>query len=106
MNILDSEPQLDEGDSFSLVCDATGLPRPEITWLRNGNPVNIRTTGSDRRHVIASTLIGEYSLRSELNVSNANPNSDEGEYLCRIDNHNDENGQPLIASLEITVMGE
>ena len=92
-----------EGETLSLTCkfEAYGLPIPDVTWLHDGNPV-IPFRGTSRpRHTVVSVEVGEYLLRSVLNISDVVP-GDEGEYLCRLDNLN----EPVTDSIEVFIEGE
>ena len=93
-----------EGDTLSLVCEAYGLPTPEVTWLQMGSPVSIMFADNPR-HTIETIVVEEFFVRSVLNISNVVPGLDEGEYKCRVDNFNISN-QQVAASINISILGE
>ena len=95
-----SDP-IPEGETLSLTCEAYGLPIPDMTWLHNGNPVIPFRDSSRPRHTVVSVEVGEYLLRSVLNISDVVP-SDEGEYRCRLDNLN----EPVADSIVVFIEGE
>ena len=61
------------GSSLNLTCEATGLPRPAISWYKDGQPVTSR--GS-------ITRVNGISL---LPLKNVQPH-DQGEYWCEAEN--------------------
>lgn len=95
---------IQEGETLSLVCEAYGLPTPEVTWLQMGSPVSIMFADNPR-HTIETTAVEEFFVMSVLNVSNVVPGLDEGEYKCRVDNFNISN-QQVAASINISILGE
>lgn len=66
------------GDYVKLHCSGSGLPLPDVEWLKDGRP-------------ILSTTIrnGTDSIQSEVVIHRFRP-SDSGIYKCRF--YNDENG--------------
>jgi len=58
------------GDEEELVCHVTGVPRPEVTWFRDGHPLDSRTNNvlmfhKNGRHSLTildidSTSVGDY----------------------------------------------
>ena len=60
------------GRSLNLTCEVTGLPRPDIRWYKDGQPV-------DRGGI---TRINGISL---LHLKNVQPH-DQGEYWCEAEN--------------------
>ena len=95
---------IQEGETLSLVCEAYGLPTPEVTWLQMGSPVS-NMFADNPRHTIETTAVEEFFVMSVLNVSNVVPGLDEGEYKCRVDNFNISN-QQVAASINISILGE
>ncbi|XP_073954842.1 hemicentin-1-like [Choristoneura fumiferana] len=65
------EPPVDflEGQLVELPCAAEGLPRPEVKWLQNGNPVT-----EDRKY------IDDFGIRFVANLT------DFGDYTCVVSN--------------------
>ena len=77
-----SEPEmiLKEGDHLSLFCKATGTPKPEISWFRDGFPIEAgnngdSSAGSGRVHVEGDSLLIYHVLRRDAGV-----------YVCRASN--------------------
>ena len=64
-----------EGTEAKLSCKVTGMPSPEITWLKEGKPVE---TGER----VTSDFDGEISLLCFTNTEL----DDEGEYQCKAQN--------------------
>jgi len=95
---------IQEGETLSLVCEAYGLPTPEVTWLQMGSPVSTMFADNPR-HTIETTAVEEFFVMSVLNVSSVVPGLDEGEYKCRVDNFNISN-QQVAASINISILGE
>ena len=46
-----------EGDSMELLCQATGVPKPSITWRRSGKPFPGDTTVRNIRSIIRVFII-------------------------------------------------
>lgn len=65
--------QLAEGLDFTLICNATGVPMPQITWYKD----DVQITSSDPTHLKLSGY--------QLTVYNALV-QDEGNYVCVVDN--------------------
>ena len=101
---LGTDFQVDESQFITLLCEAYGFPTPEVTWLRNTTVITVEFANDDK-HTIITEEVNEYYVRSILNISEANPNLDQGEYKCRIDNHFIAN-QPVIDSANIQVEGK
>ena len=88
--LLDTTGQLVtvmEDESASFTCRATGLPRPVIFWLKNGQPLDDRHTS--RITITSSLLPGDLSSTglpgrsSVLTISDALFPSDTGNYNCK-----------------------
>uniref|UniRef100_A0A8B9ER49 Hemicentin-1 n=1 Tax=Anser cygnoides TaxID=8845 RepID=A0A8B9ER49_ANSCY len=62
-----------EKNPLSLVCEASGIPLPSITWLKNGWPVTLNST--------VRILSGGRTLRLTHTTV-----SDEGQYTCVVTN--------------------
>lgn len=92
---------IQEGDTFSLNCSASGDPTPEVTWLKDDSSATVDFV-SDPRVSVTVELIEENNVLSTITVKGALP-SDEGEYKCRIDNHVIDN-QPVVTGVDITVI--
>lgn len=71
---------LEPGQSISLKCSATGLPLPQITWTRDGQPIyehnNLR---------IGDFVTSESVVNSYVNISSVHT-SDGGNYQCTASN--------------------
>ena len=65
-----------EGDNVTLLCDATGNPKPTISWTIDGLTVNITV----------HPRIGLSSDNKQLTVSNVNRTDLSHEYRCQANN--------------------
>lgn len=68
-------------DSITLICEATGIPIPTITWIHNGNVLDENGSGSGyvyRNVSINAMSIGPGTLRSVLTTLA----KDTGPYRC------------------------
>ena len=65
-----------EGYNVTLSCNATGNPKPAITWTRSGTPIN--TDSNDSR-------INFSEYKKQLTIINLN-RTDNGEYRCVANN--------------------
>ena len=102
ISVTASENFLDEGDSVTLHCEATGYPLPTITWLWNNKALN-HTNTDDRRTIESQPAEKVYEVRSKLTIANLVPD-DSGEYRCRLDG-TFLDGQLLTAEQNINVQG-
>ena len=81
---------MNETDPVIFTCSATGIPPPEITWMKNGMPFsNTRVTITDpTMPELYSTDGGNIFLVSRnLSLDNA-MNTDSGTYTCVASNGN------------------
>ena len=74
---IDSNP--DEGGDTAAVCEWTGSPMPEVTWFKNGEPLDEETLPSRIRIILTS------DFRSELQIREVELN-DTGDYVCNVSN--------------------
>lgn len=94
-------------DPVTLECRASGEPKPKITWLKDGNQLellaNRYTLIHDSNLFIFSATLGKQSTSG--NASIASKTSDAGVYQCRAEN---ELGSALSgnATLSITYLKE
>ena len=65
------------GQSFTLICTATGYPVPTIEWRQNGTSYTIR----DPSVITITSTNGQGSNSSVITVTNATT-SDTGLYQC------------------------
>ena len=63
--------------SITLICQAIGVPIPNITWTHNGTVLS----GSGDLSIETTTMVGSSSVRSVLTVNSAQANNT-GEYVC------------------------
>ena len=73
----DSNP--DEGEDTSAVCEWTGSPIPEVTWFKNGEPLDEETLPSRIRIILTN------DFRSELQIREVELD-DTGDYVCNVSN--------------------
>ena len=83
---------VNEGDPVTFTCSATGIPPPEITWMRNGSPFdqsNTRVTLSDPRmpEPFSSDGGNIYFVSRNLTLDNT-VDADSGTYTCVASNRN------------------
>ena len=83
---------MNEGDPVTFTCSATGIPPPEITWMRNGAPFdqsNTRVILSDpTMPELFSTGGGNiYFVSRNLTLDNT-MDADSGTYTCVASNGN------------------
>lgn len=73
---------VDEYSSASFSCYSTGIPAPNIKWLRNETEISdgIETSPSS---LSSSTLLYQYN--ETLTIDNVTV-SDNGSYLCEVEN--------------------
>lgn len=69
---------VEEGSVVTLDCAANGIPRPRITWLKDG--VTIDLSDLDGRFFMVGT--GNLQIQGVLET-------DQGNYMCRAENHED-----------------
>ena len=83
---------VDEGNSVIFECTVTGIPAPEITWLRNGVELNSTSDpriiyGAASNPVAVSRDDGETVLEVTRNLTLANTvDEDSGSYVCTASN--------------------
>ena len=83
---------VDEGNSVIFECTATGIPAPEITWLRDGVELNSTsdpriTFGAASDPMDFSRDDGETVLEVTRNLTLANTvDEDSGSYVCMATN--------------------
>ena len=89
-----SKPDLvtvNEGEQTVFTCSATGIPAPEITWLRDGSPFDQeedeRVTLNEPTITEPSTTADLYQAVRTLTLNNVN-DTDSGNYTCVADNRN------------------
>ncbi|KAL4228134.1 hypothetical protein ACF0H5_013569 [Mactra antiquata] len=85
----DTHFSVEEGSTITLVCNATGVPMPVVTWYKQSK---LLTDYSDNENEKESTLIGEMMI-----LRNVSRYCD-GKYEC-----NAENGVPPIATRQFKV---
>ena len=83
---------VNENDPVTFTCSATGIPPPEITWMRNGAPFdqsNTRVTLSDPTMPELFTTGGGniYLVSRNLTLDNT-MDTDSGTYTCVASNGN------------------
>ena len=71
----DSNP--DEGDDTAAVCEWIGSPIPEVTWFKNGEPLDEETLPSRIRIILTN------DFRSELQIREVELD-DTGDYVCNV----------------------
>ena len=100
---------VNETDPVTFTCSATGIPPPEITWMRNGavfDESNTRVTLSDPSvPELYSTNEGYVFLVSHNLTLDNTMDADTGTYTCVASNGNVMN-QTDMQSFELTVKGE
>ena len=84
--ILDVSPEVtnrivNEGDTASFSCQATGTPMPNISWYFNGVPVDKENTAK-YNIMISEMLLNSIAKSSTLAVINVE-SSDIGTYTCK-----------------------
>ena len=73
-----------QNDSFSLTCDASGVPTPDITWWRTwSNGSSTQVTEGPNVFIMPTSYVR--NATSELNIQSAQP-SDAGNYTCTATN--------------------
>ena len=70
------------GETVTLICAVSGVPRPVITWLRGNSPIIPR----DRIRIHTETNVTH--ITSQLEISNL-MESDGGSYTCSAANEAD-----------------
>ena len=80
-----------EGDQKVFTCSATGIPAPEITWLREGSPFNEETEPrvmlQSQSVIEPNTTADLYRVIHTLTLTNTQ-DGDSGNYTCVADNIN------------------
>ena len=97
--VITSPPtsHINESETLTLQCTATGYPNPSITWLYGDESASILS--QDRRNVTESSD-NEYTVHSTLIIVDVIPD-DAGEYKCRAQYQNGH----LLDSSYVTVEG-
>lgn len=83
-----------------MLCEAYGVPVPVVTWLKDTTTLEIGSENS-RLEISELDAASESKVTSSLMVYDVLP-SDEGEYKCRLDNHNIDD-RPVVDSIQIRV---
>ena len=100
---------VNEGDPVTFTCSATGIPPPEITWIRNGAPFdqsNTRVTLSGpTMPVLFSTGGGNIYFVSRNLTLNNTMDADSDTYTCVASNGNAVNPTD-VQTFELFVRGE
>ena len=83
---------VNETDSVTFMCSATGIPPPEITWMRNGllldDNVDPRIIlGNPSEAEVFPTTGYIYSVSRNLTISNAR-DGESDTYTCVVSNEN------------------
>ena len=83
---------VDEGNSITFECTATGIPAPEITWLRNGMELNSTSdpritfeTASTPMDIIRDDGETVQEVTRNMTLSNT-VDEDSGSYVCMATN--------------------
>ena len=100
---------VDEDDPVTFTCSATGIPPPEITWMRNGAPFD----QSNTRVTLSDPTMPELSRTGEGNIYFVSRNltldntvdADSGTYTCVASNANALNPTD-VQIFELSVRGE
>ena len=100
---------VNEGDPVTFTCSATGIPPPEISWMRNGAPFdqsNTQVTLSDpTMPELFSTGGGNiYFVSRNLTLDNT-IDADSGTYTCVVSNGNGVDPTD-VQNFELFVRGE
>ena len=69
---------MDSGETASFTCRASGVPSPQISWLKNGELISIDL---NERFDVTNTVTGQVST-STLIITTLT-SKDSGEYTCR-----------------------
>ena len=74
---------LNEGDTASFACQATGTPIPNISWYFNGAPLDKDNT---KKYMISDISLNSATVNNTLTIFNVLP-SDVGTYTCEAANY-------------------
>lgn len=87
---------INESDSFTLHCKASGYPLPSLTWI-----VNSETVLENEKRAIIVQQINSYTVTSTLTILDTEPDNT-GEYKCRADTTD---GEFFIDSTVVNIIG-
>ena len=73
---------VNEGDTVSFTCQATGQPVPTISWYFSGTPVDKANT---MKYTISMMSLNTTTIRNVLTIMNVQ-SSDVGTYTCNATN--------------------
>ena len=97
--------EVTEQESVLFICEATGRPRPTVTWYKADNSGLPRTVNvTDPRINISQVEDGERGIMSNLTLDNVLP-SDSATYVCSAENEVAVDGETR-ANASLTVNGK
>ncbi len=80
---------VNESDSVTFNCSASGIPAPSINWFRNGSATDTRFSISqsqvDDNYELSDSRGTGFLVTSQLTIS-ATRDEDSGQYQCRAEN--------------------
>ena len=84
--------EVNEGDTTVFTCSATGIPAPEITWLKEGRPFDqdydSRVTLNTPNITEPNTIADLYLVHRTLTLIDTK-DADSGNYTCVAENKNE-----------------
>ena len=82
IQLMVMDQTVNEGDTTSFTCQATGQPVPTISWYFSGTPVDEANT---MKYTISMMSLNATTIRNVLTIMNVQ-SSDVGTYTCNATN--------------------
>ena len=82
IQLMVMDQKVNEGDTTSFTCQATGQPVPTISWYFSGTPVDEANT---MKYTISMMSLNTTTIRNVLTIMNVQ-SSDVGTYTCNATN--------------------